>query len=343
MIATTTPQAPRTGMPAAAEPASGHAFLFVMDPYPTLNLATETSLLLMEELLARGQRVHWAEMADILLVDGEVRVSARAVRQVAPLMLDPAAPLADAALDAVLIRKDPPFDRNYLHLTQLLDRLPARVLQANPARALREFNEKLTPLRFAAFAPPSLTTMSASHLAAFVREHGRAVVKPLDDCSGRGIARVDAESPELARELEALLRDAHGQPRYVQAQPFLPAIAAGDKRVYLVDGEVVGIVNRVPAPGHWLGNIHQGATVEAAELAPEEAACLAVLRPFLREHGLLLVGADFIGGRLTELNITSPSAIRQINAVSGARVERRIVDALLRQVEARAAEQQTAS
>lgn len=311
-------------------------FVFVMDPYPSLNLATETSLLLMQELLDRGHAPLWAELRDVSLEDGEPRIRARPVLSVAPFALGPAAAYGGDDIDALLIRKDPPFDGNYLHLTQLLDRLPPRVLQANPARALREFNEKLLATRFAGFAPPSRVTMDAAALADFVHAHGTVVVKPLDDCSGRGIAVVEHDAPELDARVEALLRDAHGAPRYVQAQPFLPAIAQGDKRVYLVDGEVAGIVNRVPAPGRWLGNIHQGAQVEAAALSPREAACIEALRPFLRAHGLLLVGADFIGGWLTELNLTSPSAVRQINAVSGARVERAIVDALLREMAARA-------
>ncbi|MFN3842296.1 MAG: hypothetical protein ACK4RW_03415 [Rehaibacterium terrae] len=310
-------------------------FVFVMDPFPSLNLATETSLLLMQELLDRGHAPLWAEMHDVTLEDGVPRLRARPVLSVAPFSLGPVEPLGGDDIDALLIRKDPPFDGNYLHLTQMLDRLPPRVLQVNPARALREFNEKLLATRFAEFAPPSRVTMDAGRLLDFVREHGTVVVKPLDDCSGRGIAVVEHVAAGLHARVQALLRDAHGAPRYVQAQPFLPAIAQGDKRVFLVDGEVAGIVNRVPAPGRWLGNIHQGAQVEAAALSLREAACIEALRPFLREHGLLLVGADFIGGWLTELNITSPSAVRQINAVSGARVERTIVDALLREVVAR--------
>lgn len=306
--------------------------LFVMDPYASLNLATETSLLLMQELLDRGHAVDWIELPDIVLAGDRLRLSTRRVRSVAPLVLDAAVDSDGSDLDAVLIRKDPPFDAGYLHLTQLLDRLPAHVLQVNPARALRDFNEKLLAMRFERFMPPTVVSMSAAALLAFIREHGRAVLKPLDDCSGRGIVFVDASDAELEPTVAAALLDGHGRPRFLQAQAFLPAIAAGDKRVYLVDGEVLGIVNRVPATGSLLGNIHQGASVHAAALDPAEAECIAALRPFLRRHGLLLVGADFIGGRLTELNITSPSALRQINAVSGERLERRLVDVLLQRI-----------
>jgi glutathione synthase len=307
--------------------------LFVMDPYASLNLATETSLLLMQELIDRGHAVDWIELDAITLDGDRLRLSTRRVEQVAPLVLGAAVDSDGHAFDAALIRKDPPFDGNYLHLTQLLDRLPATVLQVNPARALRAFNEKLVAMRFERFMPPTIVSMAADALATFVRAHGRAVLKPLDDCSGRGITFVDAHDPALDALIATHLRDAGGKPRFLQAQAFLPAIAAGDKRVYLVDGEVAGIVNRVPAEGSLLGNIHQGASVHAAGLSDAEIECIDALRPFLREHGLLLVGADFIGAKLTELNITSPSAVRQINAVSGERLERRLVDAILAAIE----------
>jgi len=309
--------------------------LFVMDPYAGLNLETETSLLLIEELLARGQQAWWAEPADIDLDGDRLRIHARQVLELSPFRLGHPLELDVDGIDALLIRKDPPFDAGYLHLTQLLDRLPPRVLQVNPARALREFNEKLSAMRFPARSPDALVSLSATRLGAFVRLHGEAVIKPLDDCSGRGITFLRADHPDVDAELASLLQDRNGRPRYLQAQAYLPAISDGDKRVYLVDGDVAGIVNRIPREGSRLGNIHQGARVEAAGLTDDEAACVAELKPWLQQHGLLLVGADFIGGRLTELNITSPSALRQINAVSGTHVERHIVDVLLAKIRQR--------
>jgi glutathione synthase len=308
--------------------------LFVMDPYPSLNLATETSLLLIDALLARGHAVSWAEREDISLAGDRLQIDARAVRQTAPLQLDPPRTRDGDDFDAVLIRIDPPVDTGYLQLMQLLDRLPPRVLQVNPARALIRLNEKLLAMRFARFTPPSLATMSLPRLREFVHAHREAVLKPLGDCSGRGIVFVDAAMPGLDAALTAMLRDAHGTPRFIQAQAFLPGIAGGDKRVLLFDGEVIGMVNRIPAAGSRLGNIHQGARVEAAVLSRAEAACLEALQPMLREQQLHLVGADFIDGRLTELNITSPSALRQINAVSGLQLEQRIVDRLLQRLDA---------
>ena len=309
--------------------------LFVMDPYSTLNLATETSLLLIDELLARGHAVDWVELDGISLVGDRLRIESRAVRSVTPFELQPTRIDDGAAFDAVVIRKDPPFDSRYLHLTQLLDRLPPQVLQVNPAQALRDFNEKLAAMRFQPHTPASIVTLSLTQLQRFVAEHGEAVIKPLDDCSGRGICFVRDDQADRDEVLAAMLRDRHGEPRYLQAQVYLPAIAAGDKRVYLLDGEPVGIVNRVPAAGSRLGNIHQGARVEAAELTLSEQACVRSLQPWLRDHGLLLVGADFIGGQLTELNITSPSALRQINAVSGRRVEQQIVELLVQRLDER--------
>jgi glutathione synthase len=168
-------------------------------------------------------------------------------------------------------------------------------------------------------------------LERFGRDHGSIVLKPLNDCSGRGIVKLGpgGECEERRRLIGEAVTGQDGKGRYALAQKYLTAVDEGDKRVYLVGGEPVGIVNRTPRPGNFLANIHQGAKVAATQLEPREELIIHTIAPFLREHGILLAGADFIGGYLTELNITSPSAIRQINQVSGEQVERKIVDAML--------------
>lgn len=234
-----------------------HRFLFVMDPFETLNLTTETSLLLMEDLLARGHEVLWAELSDLVLRQDRLHARAKSLKSIAPIEFDAAQEICVDDIDALLVRPDPPFDSVYLHLTYLLDFVSDDVLQLNPGSALRNFNEKLSTLRFADLAPPTLTTMNLEAVLAFLTEHGDIVIKPLDECSGRGIERLSSDAPDASAQIEALLKGPGGKARFITAQKFLEEVADGDKRVYLAGGEPVGLVNRIPAESSWLGNIHQ--------------------------------------------------------------------------------------
>lgn len=301
---------------------------FLMDPYETLNLDTETSLLCMDELIARGHRVFWLQQEDLSLEGNVVAGRVSRVCSTAPFKLEESEARRLDEFDAVVIRKDPPFDETYLHLTYLLDFLPGTTTVVNSPAALRTFNEKLTTLIWPEACPETLVSMNIDQLAAFVRTHDRVVLKPLDNCSGREIAFIDASSSSLDEDLERY-RNRSGTPQFVLAQKYLPGVARGDKRVYLVDGEPVGWVNRVPAEGSNLANIHQGATCEPTSLTEQERRLSMAIGARLKTEGILLAGLDFIDGKLTEINLTSPSAVRQINAVSGDHLEVRIVDAIL--------------
>jgi len=302
-----------------------HAIGFLMDPYESLNLKTETSLLCMEELLIRGHRVYWIEQSRISLVNGIVCGQSGWVKSTAPFMLDQMAAMDIKDLDALVIRKDPPFDQSYLHLTYLLDFLPKEVIQINPPAALRNFNEKLFTLNYPDICPHSLVSKELSDLMAFADQFKKIVLKPLNDCSGRGIEFVQANQADLALTIGAMLAEYE----YLLAQEFLPGIQNGDKRVYLVNGEPVGWVNRVPKTGSDLANIHQGASCEATELTPVELEICRTVGPDLVKEHILLAGLDFIDERLTEINITSPSAVRQINQFTRDKVEIKIVNAIL--------------
>lgn len=307
-------------------------WLFVMDAYETLNLETETSLLLMEALIARGQRVLWTEMHGVYLDQANLRAGVREVRSARPLTLLPPEDISLSTIDAILVRKDPPFDSSYLHLTYLLGHLDAGIAQFNNVAALRNLNEKLLPLRWPHLTPPTITTMSMAAALGFLGEHKEIVVKPLDDCSGRGILRISSEDEDPRAVLAEAFADQSGAPRYLIAQAFLPAVREGDKRVFLLDGRAIGAVNRVPAKDSFLANIHQGALCEAAELTDVENSAIAEVGPFLKSEGVLLAGVDFIGGLITEINLTSPSALRQINAVSGIELEQKVVDEMIAHV-----------
>jgi glutathione synthase len=309
------------------------SFLFIMDRYETLNLETETSLLLMQELLNRDQRVFWLQVEDIALQHDQPMGGVFQVTATNPLQRTEPEWVNLNRFDAVLVRKDPPFDSEYLQLTLILDHLGSHVVQFNDVKALRDFNEKMLPLLWPEFTPPTLVTMNADQIAEFAIKHQSVVLKPLNDCSGRGISKIDVDTRgDFIKQIHAAILDSYGSPRFLVAQKYLPAVSKGDKRVFLVDGKPLGIVNRIPNDGSYLANIHQGAKCEAAKLSGREYRIITTIAPFLREQGIFLAGADFIDGYLTELNITSPSAIRQINDVSGEQVQRRIVDAMLNRI-----------
>ena len=308
-------------------------FLFVMDPYETLNLETETSLLLMQELIERGQGVYWLQQEELSLVHDQPMGLVFPVTGTDPLQRAEPAWSNLNQFDAMLVRKDPPFDTGYLQLTLILDHLDPGVAQFNDVKALRNFNEKMLPLRWPEFTPPTLISMSADQLARFAMKHQCLVLKPLDDCSGRGILKIEwDEHGDFREQINEALIDSNGKPRFLLAQKYLPAVSQGDKRVYLVNGKALGMVNRIPQAGSFLANIHQGAKCLPAQLSAREDHIIRTIAPFLLEHGIFLAGADFIDGYLTELNITSPSAIRQINEVSGEQVQHRIVDAMLERI-----------
>ena len=176
-----------------------------------------------------------------------------------------------------------------------------------------------------------MTTKNWQQMARFAREQGEIVIKPLEECSGRGVEKLSAKDPALERRLKTKMGEGKSA-RYLTAQAFLPAIYEGDKRLFLVDGECLGMVNRIPADGSFMGNIHQGAKCEAATLSDHEKEILQALAVFLKSHGIFMAGIDLIGGKITEINLTSPSAVRQINEVSGMQIEKRIVEKMLAHV-----------
>ena len=304
--------------------------LVVIDPLDTLNLATETSLLLMEEMARRGHSAAVATLPDLYLTDRGAGVRARSIALDLAhrpfYQLGPPEEHRFADFDLVLMRKDPPVDADYIVATFVLERAALEVPVVNDPIGLRTVNEKLLPLSVPQFTPPTLISNDARRLGEFVEAYGRSVLKPLEDCSGRGIQVVE---PARAPQIIAPYRAAR-EGRYVMVQQFIDGVSAGDKRIFLLAGEPIGAVNRVPRGPDQLANIHQGARVEATTLTSRERDIVAAVKPLLLSWRLWLAGIDVIDGYLTEVNVTSPSAARQINAVSGTHIERAIVDFLER-------------
>jgi len=300
--------------------------LFVIDPLASLNLQTETSLLLMDECRRRGHGTWITTVDGLSLREGGAAVRAQRIHvrldHAATWELGTASHGAFTPFDLVVMRTDPPVDAEYIFATYVLERAAETVPVINDPVSLRTVNEKLLPLWVPRFSPPTLVSNDAAELAAFAAAHHRIVLKPLDDCSGRGIPLLAAASPAAA--IPAYLRR-HGG-RHVLAQRFLPGVAAGDKRIFVLAGDPIGAVNRIPSGPEQLANIHQGARVEATTITPREHEIVAALRPILLKHRLWMAGIDVIDGWLTEVNVTSPSAVRQINAVSGTQLHVPIVD-----------------
>lgn len=300
--------------------------VFVIDPPERLDPSTDTSLAVMRASVARGHRVFFATLDGLRLEDGRVALRVRPVDFVPgrELFVDgPETAMSDMECDVVYMRKDPPVDMAYLHATMILDHLPAKVLQINPSRALRSYCEKLIPLHVPGLLPPTVVTRSSQQLLAFLARFNHMVIKPLDDCSGRGVVVVRHTEPHLKNKLAQATA---GGTRFVQGQQYLPEVAEGDKRVLLLGGEVLGWVRRVPAAGDFRSNVNAGGQCVPCELNETEFTICARVGAWLRRQDIHLAGVDIVGSHVLEVNITSPSCLREINILTGQRLEERIVD-----------------
>jgi len=233
----------------------------------------------------------------------------------------------------VLMRQDPPFDIAYITATYLLERIAGETLVVNDPRSVRDAPEKLFVLDFAHFMPPTLVTRSLADLKAFHARHGEIVIKPLHGNAGAAVFRIGHDGTNMAA-LAELFGDVWREP-YI-AQAFLPAVAEGDKRIVLVNGEVAGAINRKPGAGEIRSNLAAGGTAHATQLTDREREICAALAPELKARGLLFVGIDVIAGHLTEINVTSPTGIVAIDAFNGTDTPGMIWDAIEAKVAARA-------
>ncbi len=302
-------------------------FLFVMDPYAGMLPDKDTSFAFMRASLARGHEVLHCRPEQLYSENGHVGALAQ------PLVVSDRAPHVTAGapqrerlteLDAVFIRKDPPFDAAYLHMTQELDLVKEHTLVLNDPSAVRDANEKLYALRFARFMPPTLVSSDERQLIDFVAKvGGRAVIKPLDGAGGSGVAVLGQNDVNL-RPLIGLLT-AEGR-RVAMVQEFQPEVVKGDKRVLLLDGQVLGVIRRVPQNGDIRANIHVGGRVEATELTEGEQELCSVVGQHLSSVGLWFVGLDLIGGKLIEINVTSPTGIQELGRLTNTAPEQRVIE-----------------
>ncbi len=298
-----------------------------MDALETINVAGDSSLALMQEAQARGARILHYLPDQLDWVEDRVVATARPVEllaQAAPgdphfRWLDEARPVDLAAdVDVVLMRQDPPFDMAYITATHLLERArDAGVLVVNDPTSVRNAPEKLFVLNYADLMPPTLVTRSLAAAQAFRARHREVVVKPLYGNAGAAVFHVPEGDSNLPALVE-LFGEVWREPFMVQA--FLPEVSKGDKRIVLIDGEPVGAINRLPREGEIRSNLAAGGSAHATDLTPEEDAICTRLGPDLRRLGLVFVGIDVIAGRLTEINVTSPTGIRAIDRFNGTNI-----------------------
>jgi len=309
-----------------------------MDPLAGINIAGDSSFALMLSAQARGHRLFHYGPEDLNWSDGQLTARAHPVtvqrvagdhfRFDAPVRLD-----LGAEVDVILMRQDPPFDLGYITATHLLERIADQTLVVNDPHSVRNAPEKVFVLDYAHFMPPTLITRSLEEARAFLATHGEIVVKPLHGNGGKAIFRVGADGANLSALIE-VFNQTWREPHMIQA--FLPAVAKGDKRIVLVDGEVAGAINRLPGEGEIRSNLAVGGSAEKTELTDRERAICAELGPELKRRGLLFVGIDVIGGEwLTEINVTSPTGIVAIETFDGTDVAGMIWDSIEAKVAAR--------
>jgi glutathione synthase len=293
-------------------------FVYVMDPMDRVLPEQDTTFAFQRAAQARGHEALHCEPRDLFVRGGDVfaRVRHLTVSDRAPhATFGKSEEVRLADVHAVLIRKDPPFDAMYLYASLMLERARGRTVLLNDPRGLREANEKLYTLNFARFMPKTLVSSNEEHILAFVKEvGGRGVIKPLDLAGGSGVMIVDVNDKNARGIVQLLTIDGT---RYAMVQEFLPAVTKGDKRILLLDGEVLGAINRVPKADDFRSNIHVGGSVEPVEVTNEERAMIKDIAPRLREDGLVFVGLDVIGHKLTEVNVTSPTGIQQLSEHRG--------------------------
>lgn len=303
----------------------------VMDPIGSIKIHKDSTFAMLLEAQRRGWVLWYMEQGDLRLDDGRCLGSMRplSVADDASAWYTLGEPVTQPldALDAVLMRKDPPFDTEYVYTTYLLEQAEARgCLVVNRPAALRNANEKLFTAWFPDVCAPTLVSRRHHDFSRFLAEHGDVILKPLDGMGGASIFRVRAGDPNRNVIFETLT--AH-QTRFAMAQAFIPEISAGDKRILVIDGVPVPYaLARIPAAGENRGNLAAGATGTGVPLSDKEHRIVETVAPQLRAQGILFAGLDVIGDYLTEINVTSPTCIRELDRIYDLNISARLMDCI---------------
>ena len=302
---------------------------FQMDPITSVDINADSSFRLAEEAQARGHELFFYSPDMLAYEEGEITARGHdmVVRREAGNHVDlgPEIRVNLADFDVIWLRQDPPFDMHYITSTHLLDRLKGKALVVNDPFWVRNYPEKLLVLDFPELTPPTTIARDLGTIKAFKERHGDVILKPLYGNGGAGVFRLDANDRNLT-SLHELFTGFSREPLIVQK--FLPDVSNGDKRVILVDGEPVGAINRVPAAGETRSNMHVGGRPEKIGLTERDLEICAAIGPLLREKGQVFVGIDVIGDYLTEINVTSPTGIQELERFDGVNIAAKIWEAI---------------
>ncbi len=301
-----------------------------MDHIARINIRGDSTFALMLEAQRRGHRLAHYTPDRLSLNDGrvEARLETVLVRDVPGdhFTLGETERTDLSSFDVVLLRQDPPFDMGYITTTHLLERIHPKTLVVNDPAEVRNAPEKIFVTEYPQLMPPTLISRDAEEIRDFRRQHGDIIVKPLYGNGGAGVFRLSEGDQNLASLLEIFAAAYRGEPYVVQR--YLPAVRAGDKRIILVDGVAVGAINRVPADGESRSNMHVGGRPEPIELTRRDREICEAIGPELKRRGFLFVGIDVIGDYLTEINVTSPTGIREVKRFGGADIASLVWDAI---------------
>jgi glutathione synthase len=300
-----------------------------MDPIEKIDISGDSTFALALEAQARGHTLFYYGPRDLSWQDGKVTAFLRplTVKNVKGdhFALGETAMRDLSEMDVVLMRQDPPFDMAYISATHMLERIHPKTLVVNDPAQVRNAPEKLFVTTFADFIPPTLISSDPRAIRAFRAEHRDIILKPLYGNGGAGVFRVREDDENLGALLE-MFTTFYREPVIVQR--YLPEVRQGDKRIILVDGEFAGAINRVPAAGEARSNMHVGGRPEATALTPREKAICAAIGPELKKRGFIFTGIDVIGDYMTEINVTSPTGIREVRRFGGADIAALVWDAI---------------
>ena len=303
----------------------------VMDPISEINIKKDSSFAMLMAAQDRGYELFYMEMADLAMVNGVAMANMRPLTVINDASkwyeLGESQDTPMSELDVILMRKDPPFDTEFIYATYMLERAEEQgVLIVNKPQSLRDANEKLFTAWFSEFTPETIVTRDAKRIRAFHQAKGDIILKPLDGMGGTSIFRVKQDDPNLGVIIETLT--SYGQ-QYAMAQAFIPEITKGDKRILVIDGEPVPYaLARIPMKGETRGNLAAGGSGVAQPLSDSDWAIARAIGPELKKRGLIFVGLDVIGDKLTEINVTSPTCIREIQAAFDVDITGMLMDAI---------------
>jgi glutathione synthase len=301
-----------------------------MDPIENINVKGDSTFAMMLEARQRGHTLFYYQTKTLALASGILSATGHAVKvrddfaDHYTLGEEERVSLSD--FDVVLMRQDPPFDMGYITATHMLDHIHPTTLVVNHPTEVRNAPEKLFVLKYKEFMPPTLITRDSSELAAFRMEHEDIILKPLYGLGGAGVFRIKGSDQNFTSLLEIFSQVYPHQP-YI-AQKYLPDVRKGDKRIILVDGKFAGAINRVPAAHESRSNMHVGGKPEPTTITKREREICEAMGPDLKKRGLIFVGIDVIGDYLTEINVTSPTGIREVKRFGGADIAALIWDAI---------------